>query len=559
MIFHSYMKKTSKLVLIFTLILTLLNSPLMAAPYASEKPKLVLLIVIDQFRSDYLTRFKKLFKPAYGTNGEVGGFEYLTTEGAYYPFAEYDILQSMTGPGHATILTGAYPYQSGVPVNEWYNANLKKKIESVEDATTKSVPESTLAGMSPRNLLATTVGDELKNAGYPSRVFSIALKDRASIMMGGHRADLSIWFEPKSFQWISSQYYLPEGKLPEWLNKLNASITAQKGKSITWDKKGAGSGLSLENPMIVADVAKDSGGEFPHVQPIGSKGSLNMPFGLDLTENAAEKIIEEFKLGNGKATDVLAVSFSSHDYMGHGFGPNSREMEEFAVADDASISKLLNFVKKRVPGGLSNVVVVLTADHGIPPNPDWLKKEKVDAGRLDSKALISTVEKRLENKFGKLGNEPWIVSEFAFNFYLNKPAIGKKKLDLALVESEAKAALLEIHGVAHVVTSTDYQKRILPPGQHARQVLKTYYPGRSGDLIIIPLPHYMSNYATVTHQTGYNYDRMVPVILSGFKIKRGVHSEKAEVVDIAPTLSFLTGTIAPSMSEGRVLSEALLP
>lgn len=550
-------KKIIPLFLVCSILFNPLQLSVSAAPYAVEKPKLILMVVIDQFRSDYLTRFKKRFKPAHGANGEVGGFEYLTSEGAYYPFAEYDILQSMTGPGHATVLTGAYPYQSGIPVNEWYDASLKKKIESIEDSKTKPVPESTLAGMSPTNLLATTVGDELKNAGYPSRVLSVALKDRASILMGGHRADLAIWFDPKSFQWVSSQYYLPEGKLPDWLIALNGSITAQKGKPTKFDKQGPGTGLSTDNPMVVAEAVKDSGAEFPHVQPIGSKGSLNLPFGLDLTEAAAEKMIEQYNLGNGKATDVLAVSFSSHDYMGHAFGPNSREMEEYAVADDQSISKLLNFVKKRVPGGLSNVVVVLTADHGTPSNPDWLKKEKIDAGRLDSKNLITAVENRLEQKFGKLGNEHWIISEFAFNLYLNKSAIGKKKLNVSDVESEAKAALLEIHGVAHVVTSTDYAKRILPPGQHERQILKTYYPGRSGDLVIIPLPNYMSNYATVTHQTGYNYDRMVPVILSGFHIKKGVHAQKAEVVDIAPTLSFLTGTVAPSMSEGRVLSEAI--
>lgn len=550
-------KKIPTLILIITFILSPLNASVTAAPYGAEKPKLILVIVIDQFRSDYLTRFKKLFKPARAANGDVGGFEYLTSEGAYYPFAQYDILQAMTGPGHATLLTGAYPYQSGIPVNEWYDARVKKKIESIEDATTKPVPESNAVGMSPKNLLATTVGDELKNAGYPSRVFSVALKDRASIMMGGHRADLAIWFDAKNFQWVSSQHYLSDGKLPEWLVNLNASIAAQKGKSITWDKHGAGSGLSLDNPMIVPEIAKDAGTHFPHTQSIGSKGSLNMPFGLDITEIAAEKMIEKYNLGSGKATDILAVSFSSHDYMGHGFGPNSREMEEFTIADDASISKLLNFVRKRVPGGLSNVVVVLTADHGTPSNPDWLKKEKIDAGRLDTKGLVAGVESRLDKKFGKLGNESWIVSEFAFNFYLNRPAIQKRKLNLAEVESEAKAALLEIHGVAHVVTSTDYENRNLPPGQHERQILKTYYPGRSGDLIIIPLPHYMSNYATVTHQTGYNYDTMVPLILTGFHIKKGTYAQKAEIVDIAPTLSFLTGTIAPSMSEGRVLSEAL--
>lgn len=533
----------------------------MAAPYASEKPKLVLLIVIDQFRSDYLTRFKKLFKPAHGANGEVGGFEYLTTEGAYYPFAEYDILQSMTGPGHAITLSGANPYLSGISANEWYDYDLKDRIESIEDRNVRPVPASKeLSGMSPRNLLATTLGDELKNAGYPSRVLSVALKDRASILMAGHRADLALWFDAKTFQWVSSEYYLPNGNLPEWVVKMNAAIAAKKGTDTRWEKQGEGTGLSLADPMVVKSAMKDADGiDFPHVQPIGSKGSLNMPYGLEITEAAAEQMIVQYNLGNGKATDVLAVSFSTHDYLGHAFGPNSREMEELTIADDRTISKLLNFVKKRVPGGLSNVVVVLTADHGAPPNPDWLKKEKIDAGRIDSKVMITAIEERLENKFGKLGKEHWVVSEFVFNFYLNKEAIQKKNLKLADVEAEAKAALLKIHGVSHVFTSTDYQNRTLPPGMHERQILKTYFPGRSGNLVVIPLPYYMSNYATVTHQTGYNYDRVVPLIFSGFHIKKGVRSEKAEIIDIAPTLSFLTGTVAPSMSEGRVLSEAIIP
>lgn len=557
------MKKTLPLILVFTLTFGLYNPVSIAAPYGSEKPKLILMIVIDQFRADYLTRFKKLFKPAHGANGEVGGFEYLTTEGAYYPFAEYDILQSMTGPGHATTLTGAYPYQMGIPVNDWYDVKIKDRVYCAEDRNIQQVggtPADVHVGTSPKNLLATTFGDELKNAGYPSRVYSVALKDRAAIMMGGHRADLALWFDAKAFQWVSSQYYLPDNKLPEWITKMNAGITAKKGTNVKWEIQGEGSGLSLADPMMVHDAYNDAAGtQFPHVQPIGTKGSLNMPYGLEITEAAAEQMIEQYKLGNGKATDVLAVSFSSHDYMGHAFGLNSREMEEMTVADDQNISKLLNFVKKRVPGGLSNVVVVLTADHGAPSNPDWLKKQKIDAGRIDEKDMTAAIEKRLENKFGKLGKDHWVASVQDFNFYLNLEAIAKKKLQLGDVENEAKLALQDVQGVFHVVTSTDYNNRTLPPGMHERQILKTYFPGRSGNLVVIPLPFYMSKYATVTHQTGYTYDRMVPVILSGFHIKKGVHAEKAEVIDIAPTLSFLTGTIAPSMSEGRVLSEAITP
>jgi hypothetical protein len=188
-----------------------------------KRPKLVLVLVIDQFRADYLTRFESRFLPA-EKGGTVGGFQYLMSKGAYFPFGQYDLLQNMTGPGHATILTGAYPYLSGISLNYWFDSTKNEKVYCAQDDGSKTievVPPSANVGTSPKNLLGTTVGDELKNAGFPSRVFSVALKDRAAIFMGGHRADAAFWFDSGLYQWASSQFYFPKGKLPDWIKHSN--------------------------------------------------------------------------------------------------------------------------------------------------------------------------------------------------------------------------------------------------------------------------------------------------------------------------------------------------
>ncbi|MGZ3687882.1 MAG: alkaline phosphatase family protein, partial [Bdellovibrionota bacterium] len=326
----------------------------------TPRPKLIFMIVIDQFRADYLTRFEKRFLPPRSQGGDVGGFRYLMTQGAYYPFAQYDLLQSMTCPGHATVLTGAYPYQAGIPANDWFDPETLQRVYCAEDPTQATVGAETTdphLGTSPKNLIADTVGDELKNAGIPSRVVTVALKDRAAIMMGGHRADLALWMDPGSHHWVSSKFYLPDGKLPGWVVHLNETLDQHKGEAITWDYPGPGSGLSTEK-------------YFPHKADFGTRESMAMPLGVDLTETAAERAFEAFKLGQGAGTDLFAVSFSSHDYVGHQFGPNSREMEEMTVAEDFAISQLLNMVREKVPGGLKNTVVILTGDHGIPPIPE---------------------------------------------------------------------------------------------------------------------------------------------------------------------------------------------
>lgn len=520
----------------------------------NKPPRLIVVLVFDQFRADYLTRFQSRFLPSIQKDGRLGGFKWLISHGAYFPFAQYDILQSMTGPGHATILSGSFPYQAGVPLNDWYDRTTHSRMYCAGDPATETVgahPKDPFVGTSPKNLIATTVGDELKNAGFPSKVVSISLKDRAAIFMGGHRADIALWMDRESFHWVSSKFYLPDGKLPQWVNELNMDIDHEKGRELTWSSTGKGTGFTQEG----AEAHVQS--QFPHHAKVGDVEALVTPYGLELTAKTVSRAVREFKLGRGTSTDLLAISFSTHDYAGHRFGPNSREMEEMTIADDHVVSEVLNDLKKQLPGGLADVAIAMTADHGIAPQADWARERRIDAGRVDLAAVTSRLEEKLNDKFGKPKGAKWLPFSLEFNFTIDPRALSDRKVQAADVEALLKDELSKEPWVAHVFTRSDYLLKHLPPGQFERQIEHTFYDGRSGDVITIPKPYFMQAGDNVAHVTGYSYDRTVPLVLAGRFFKTGVYASSAQIVDLAPTISFLTGTVAPSLSEGRVLSEVL--
>ncbi len=533
------------------LLLALLFS--LPAAAGAPKPKLVVALVIDQFRADNLTRFEKRFLPAKG-----GGFRYLLENGAYYPYASYDLLQPMTGPGHATILSGSYPYAGGIPVNDWYSLDHKSKMYCAEDADFETVgkgPFKDHVGTSPRNFWGTTVGDELKNAGWPVKVVAVALKDRASIFLGGQRADLAIWMNQGSFTWVSSRYYLPNKKLPAWLDALNARMEKRAGEKFLWEAHGPATSLAIFNVQREGSYVKSVGESFPHPITRGTLSELTSPGGLDLTVEAAEAAIEGAKLGQGPGPDVLAVSFSSHDYVGHAFGPDSQENEEMVVAEDRAFAKFFAYLDKKF--GLKNVLITLTADHGVAPNAEWLAQHRMNAGVVDMDKVREKLEKRLEEKFGKADGAPWIPYAVEFNFWIGRDALAARKVSLEDAAAEVKRALLEEKAFSYAFTAADVAARRLPPGLHERRILKTYVPGRSGDVVAIGRPYYYVKENTANHQADYAYDETVPLVLAGPGVRAGKYAERAEVVDLAPTLSFLLGTVPPSLSEGRVLSEAL--
>ncbi len=522
-------------------------------------PKLFVLLVVDQFRADYLMRFESRFLPATGKSG-LGGFRALVDRGAYYPLAEHETLQCMTGPGHASLMTGSHPYANGIPVNNWYDQTLKRPFYCVEDASVPGVggdPTKPRAGTSPKTLLGTTVSDEWKNAGFPGKVVSIALKDRAAILMAGHRADLALWHDPVSFQWMSSKRYVPSGALPDWVKGMNEELTHEKGEKVTWKADGPGTGFSDESIHPDAKYLWGMESTFPHVYSKGERRSIYSPYGLEITTRLALRALDAEKLGQTKGTDFLLVSLSAHDYMAHGFGPNSREMEEMTVAEDREISKLLNAIEKKI--GLGNTIIALSADHGGGHAPEYIEKYGLPGGRIDEGKLRDELNAVLTKRFGKLsGDGKWIPFSDDLTFYLNHAALDAKD-EKARVEAEelVRSYLQKQPGAAYVVTATDAFLKHVPPGELGRKFLLSYFPGRSGDIVMIPRSGWMSASDYATHMTAYSYDRYVPLILTGRGLKPGRYAQSAKTIDLAPTLSFLLGIVPPSLSEGRVLSEAL--
>lgn len=513
----------------------------------SKKPKLVVTIVIDQCRSDFLTRFNQQLQKQ-----KNGGISRLMRTGAYFPFAKYDMLQSMTCPGHAAIVTGAYPYQMGIPLNTWWDASKKSSVYCAQDENSPIVgrdakPEE---GLSPKRLIGSTVGDELKLAGYTSKVVAISIKDRSAIMLGGHRANLALWIEDG--KWVSSKYYLPDNKLPAWVLELNQGLEKEKGTIFKWTAKGQASGLTKpfdEKAGMVRQVTA------------GSKESFATQYGVRLTTDAAIRALKEFKMGKGSSPDFLGISYSSHDLLGHAKGPQSLEVEELTMYEDESIGKLLAAIEKSV--GLKNAVFVFTGDHGVAPAVDIAKAEGMPAGNFVMKDFVAELNAGLEKEFGKSSVGDWIARGSAFNLYLEPTVLKDKKKARSQVEASLKKLILRPNeaglptreGVHQVFTRTEWEERRLPPGRFERQIMKTYIPAVSGDVVIIPKPFWTEKGAFATHMTGYSYDQSVPLIIAGGGARPGVYAKDVEVVDIAPTLSFILGILAPSGSDGRVLHE----
>ena len=473
-----------------------------AEPWATTRPRLFVVLVIDQFRADYLSRFQAEFRP--------DGFKALMKTGAYFPYGEYDILQCMTGPGHATILTGAYPYQMGIALNEWYDQSTHKPTYCVQDDKYKLFSDRSAPGISPRWLVGTTVGDELKNSGAKSKVIALALKDRAAVLLGGKRADLAFWYDNKSARWTTSEYYHQE---PSWLAPLNAQL-----------------------------------------KPC----NLEQPCGAEMTVAAFKAALHGAALGRGPDPDLIAVSFSSHYFAGHHFGPNSEAMHQMTLADDRAVADIRRAVAAEVPGGLSRVVFVLTGDHGVAPSPEYLKDTGVEAGHIDEKSLVTEIESALKTRFGSAKQGPWIAFCEDFNFFVDEASLQAAKVNMREVQAEIKDVLASKPFFAHVIAQTDIADGHIPPGQFARQIGHTYFRGRSGHVIAIPRPFFINAAKnSASHMTGYAYDRMVPILFSGYGVRSGLFADPTEVVDIAPTLSFMAGVLPPALSEGHVLRQAL--
>ena len=489
---------------------------LFAAQALPAPPKLVVAIVVDQFRYDYLTRFRGEYRE---------GLDRLLTQGAVFTNARYEHYPTVTAVGHSTFLTGATPAMSGIIGNEWYDREAGKVVASVSDDGVRMLGGDG-AGASPRRLMVSTVGDELKIAHSGSRVIGISLKDRSAILPAGHMADGAYWFDPKAGSFVSSTFYFAD--LPAWVKAYNEARPADAFRGAHWLNHT----LPSDNSVYAA-----------------LEGS---PFGNDLVESFAERAIHDEKLGQRDATDLLAVSFSANDYVGHAQGPDSPEVKEMSIQTDRVFGKLFRYLDSVV--GMRNVLVVMTADHGVAPVPEVNVARKMPGGRMPSGVVRKAVETALNEQFGE---GEWIVAPGDAAFYFNRELMHEKRLEEAQVDRVAAEAARR---VAHVFRA--YPGELLASGvamdaDVGRLVMNGYYAPRSPDLYVLLEPYWLYGTHGTTHGTTFSYDAHVPVIFMGPGIRAGRYNRDIAINDIAPTLATYLDVETPSGSVGHCLAEIL--
>lgn len=494
------------------------------------KPKIVVGVVIDQFRYDYLLRFRGDYH---------GGLDRLLRHGAVFSDAHYPQSTTVTAVGHSSFLTGAPPAFSGIVNNEWFDRETGGAVTSVSDPRTFLVgANGARQGSSPRRLMVSTVGDELKMSGSDSKVIGISIKDRSAILPAGHMADGAYWFDPASESWVTSTYY--REVLPEWVKKINAARPAARFMKANW--------MPLEAKAGAAPFCTMAAGTAVRACP-----SLEAtPWGNQMIEEFAEAAVDGENLGGHAGTDLLTVSFSSNDYVGHAVGPDDPEVRDIAVRTDIMLGKLLDKIEQRV--GAGNMLVVLTADHGVAPIPEVNEARHMPGGRLNGAAMLQHVNDALSAKFGP---GKWIASGSTLMPYFDLKLIESKKLDRAEVENVAADAVRSTPHIARVYTRTQLMHGQVEQDAIGRAVTMSFYAPRFGDLLIVPEPYYIFEAKGAAHGTPYDYDNHVPVIFLGSGIKPGAYREKILVNDIAPTLANMLGVETPTSSIGRVLSEIL--
>jgi hypothetical protein len=496
--------------------------------------RLVLLITIDQFRYDYLTRFREDY---------AAGIKRLLTDGAVFTNANLEHYPTVTAIGHATMLSGATPAVSGIIGNDWFDRETGRTVTSVFDATVRPLGTTTGGGASPRRLLVSTLGDELKMASGKAkgasdapRVIGVSLKDRSAILPVGRGADAAYWWDTTSGQFVSSTYYFPE--LPAWVRAFNDRKPADDHAGALWTDVTAPAKPLRHLPAARGPALYDA--------------VWGSPFGNELLLQFASELITHEQLGQRGATDLLSISFSSNDSVGHTFGPDSPQVRDMAIRTDRTIGQLLTRVDTLV--GLRHTLVAMTTDHGVAPVPESQWERALPGGRLATRDLFEPIQQALAARFGE---GQWLMATAGSSPYLNYDLIARLELDPSEVRRVAAAAAARVPHVARVYTRDQLLRGEVPDDRIGSRVLRSFNAQRSGDLEIILEPYWMRQATGTTHGTPYSYDAHIPLILMGNRIGRGEYADHVALNDLAPTLATLTGVEIPAGSSGRVLTEAL--
>ena len=526
-------------------------------------PALVVVITIDQFRGDYLARFAPHLVD--------GGFRLLLDQGANFTDCRYRHAVTKTACGHAVVLTGVHANHHGIVNNAWTDRETLKRGNCVEDTTVQLIgrPESrggvrlpgsdTVAGASPKRLLASTVGDELKLRSSASKVIGISSKDRSAILLSGKLADAAYWMDKGTI--VSSTHYMKE--LPAWVSAFNAAGRVESYFGKTWDRLLPVAAYDqLQGPDNMPGEFGDygMGQTFPKVVNGGSaqvtpayyEAFEGAPFKNEVLLDFARAAVENENLGRRGVTDLLCLSFSTNDVIGHNYGPDSHELMDITLRTDRMLAEFLAFLDQRV--GLKKCTIVLTADHGVAPLPERVKglNPNLSAGRVDSVALLKACEDALNSAFGPLAaGRRWLLVDENWLFF-QRDVLKEKGVASQAAEKIVRDALLTLEFVEAAYSRTDLNAGTIT-GPHAEGVLLSHFGPRSGDVYYHMKPFWVERKTGTNHGTPYTYDTHVPLVWFGVGVKPGVYSQRVGVDDIAPTIARILGVLAPPRAQGRSL------
>lgn len=523
-----------------------------AKPSTLARPKLVVGIVVDQMRYDYLYRYYEQYTE--------GGFKRMMNEGFNCRNNHYSYALTVTAAGHASAYTGSIPAINGIIGNEWYDPIKKQDVYCVEDSTVQTVGSNNavVGKMSPKNLLVSTITDQLRIAtNFRSKTIGVAIKDRGSILPAGHSANAAYWFDSKTGNWVSSTYYMDD--LPQWAKDYNAKKMPAEYLKKGWDLLLTADAYAQSSPDDVAWEGKLPGAKkpvFPY-ELMGMSGDAfgivtDTPWGNTITKEMAIEAIKGENLGKGKDTDFIAISFSSPDKIGHRVGPNSIEQQDDFLRLDREFADLFGFLDTWV--GKGEYTVFLTADHGVVDVPGFAASHKLPSGLVDRKLLTETVTNAISDAFGK---EKYIVATDNNQLYIDHSLLKKKNITMAAMAAVVRDAALTVPGVADVLDLSDMGKA--PLNSYQLELYKNNVNAkRSGDLQVISQPGWFYGTSTGTsHGTPYNYDTQVPFVMFGWGVNKGETVRRTSVSDIAPTIASLLHILPGSGNIGLPVEEAL--
>lgn len=542
------MKK--RFLLLFSLLLLSLSA-YTQPPSPESAPKMVVGIVVDQMRWDYLYRFQDRY--------EAGGFRRLMEQGFNCQKTYINYLPSYTAPGHTCIYTGSVPALHGIVANDWIDNRTGRSWYCTEDTTVQSVGGGKAGLMSPRNMLASTITDELRLAtNFRSRTYGISIKDRGAILPAGHSANAAYWYDGGNGHFISSSFYMQQ--LPAWLQQFNERNVGDSLMSLNWNTlypiATYVQSTADDNPYEGA-VKGEEKPVFPHltVNAVNrkDKGAIRVtPHGNTIVRMMAEACIEGEQLGSRGFTDFLAVSFSSSDYIGHQYGPNAIEVEDSYLRLDKDIALLLSFLNRKL--GAGNYTVFLTADHGGAHNTVFLNDHRLPAGGLKFTPFQQQLNSYLASQ---LGHDSLVSIMTNYQVYFNEERIRKRGLNRDEVKQRTSSWLRQQDGVTTVFDMEEPNHN--HPSDLYTMAVNGYFRNRCGALQMVLHPGWYDAYATTgTTHGGWNpYDTHIPLLWYGWGIRQGESFKKRHMTDIAATLAALLHIQEPNACVGEVIEEAL--